>query len=183
MNIWEIILIGLGLSMDAMAVTVSNALVCGCDKRRGLMPVFFGAFQGIMPIIGYFVGALFAGVITKYSGYAVFGILAFVGGKMIKDALFEKDDGAPPSCLSVKLLLVQAVATSIDALAVGVSFSLAGTGIWMPAGVIALTTFVCSGLALVVGRQIGKWLGNKAEILGGIILIAIGVKALVEMFI
>ncbi|MDD3243325.1 MAG: manganese efflux pump MntP family protein [Eubacteriales bacterium] len=182
MSIWEILLVGLGLSMDAVAVTLSNALVCGDHKNRWLMPVFFGAFQGIMPIIGYFAGSLFAEVIAKYSGYVVFAILAFIGGKMLWEGLHHKEEEAPPA-LSIQLLLVQAVATSIDALAVGVGFSVSGTGVWVPAGIIALTTAACSLAALLLGRKVGKHLGCKAEVLGGVILILIGVKALVSCFI
>ena len=162
MNIVEIILIGLALSMDAFAVTISNSFVYQHESRARmmLMPVAFGAFQWLMPIAGFFAGTIAAGFIESYAGIVSFVILAFIGG------------------LTVSSVLVQAVATSIDAFAVGVSLLASGANIFFASPVIGLTTFVCCIVALVVGRKFGEVLGDKAEIVGGVVLVAIGVKAL-----
>ncbi|MDD4796634.1 MAG: manganese efflux pump MntP family protein [Eubacteriales bacterium] len=178
MGIAEIILVGLGLSMDAVAVAVSNSMVCSRQKARWLMPVFFGLFQGLMPLLGYCAGSLFANIISNYAGVVVCVILVFIGGKMLLEALLHKDDDKKAVVLTLKLILVQALATSIDAFAVGVGFSALGAGIVTAASIIALTTFACSLAAVLVGCKCGDLLGNKAEIFGGVILILIGIKAL-----
>ena len=182
MSLVEVVLLGLALSMDAFAVTVSNVfahrgLSCG---RAMLMPVFFGAFQGLMPLLGFFAGSLVAEVIDRYAGIVAFAILGFVGGKMIWDAFHEEEDGyVDDKTLTIGSLFVQAIATSIDAFAVGVSFVGMGVEPLSASGIIALTTFVCTCLALVVGRTFGNKLGEKATVVGGVVLILIGIKALI----
>lgn len=187
MNIVEIILIGLALSMDAFAVTISNSFVYQHESRARmmLMPVAFGAFQWLMPIAGFFAGTIAAGFIESYAGIVSFVILAFIGGNMIREGVSalrggEKEENAGPEQkhLTVSSVLVQAVATSIDAFAVGVSLLASGANIFFASPVIGLTTFVCCIVALVVGRKFGEVLGDKAEIVGGVVLVAIGVKAL-----
>lgn len=180
MSIWEILMIGVGLSMDAVAVSISNGLACPRMTRREKlsMPIAFGLFQGLMPLLGFFAGSLFADVISRYAGIVTLVILGFIGGKMVWDAFFEKEEGARCATLTMKMLLVQAIATSIDAFAVGVSFCASGANIFMAAPIIAATTFVCSLLALVVGKRFGALFGSKAQVVGGLILIAIGVKAM-----
>lgn len=182
MSLVEVVLLGLALSMDAFAVTVSNVfahrgLSCG---RAMLMPVFFGAFQGLMPLLGFFAGSLVAEVIDRYAGIVAFAILGFVGGKMIWDAFHEEEDGdVDDKTLTIGSLFVQAIATSIDAFAVGVSFVGMGVEPLSASGIIALTTFMCTCLALVVGRTFGNKLGEKATVVGGVVLILIGIKALI----
>ena len=145
-----------------------------------LMPVFFGAFQGLMPLLGFFVGSLVVEVIERYAGIVTFAILGFVGGKMIWDAFHEEEDGdVDDKTLIIGSLFVQAIATSIDAFAVGVSFVGMGVEPLSASGIIALTTFVCTCLALVVGRTFGNKLGEKATVVGGVVLILIGIKALI----
>ena len=185
MNFGDILLIGLGLSMDAVAVSISDALAYPCMTRRRKLaiPVAFGVFQGLMPALGYFAGSLFAGAIEKYAGYATLLILGIIGFNMSREGLATPtqealDCSLDKRTLSLRTLLGQAVATSIDAFAVGVSFSLQGANIFAASPVIAVTTFVCSLAALALGRRFGEMLGHRAEILGGVILIAIGVKAL-----
>ena len=178
----EVVLLGLALSMDAFAVTVSNVFAHrGLSRGRAmLMPVFFGAFQGLMPLLGFFAGSLVAEVIERYAGIVAFVILGFVGGKMIWDAFHEEEDGdVDDKTLTVGSLFVQAIATSVDAFAVGVSFVGMGVEPLSASGIIALTTFVCTCLALVVGRTFGNKLGEKATVMGGIVLILIGIKALI----
>ena len=145
-----------------------------------LMPVFFGAFQGLMPLLGFFAGSLVAEVIERYAGIVAFVILGFVGGKMIWDAFHEEEaSDVDDKTLTIGSLSVQAIATSIDAFAVGVSFVGMGVEPLSASGIIALTTFVCTCLALVVGRTFGNKLGEKATVMGGIVLILIGIKALI----
>ena len=135
------------------------------------------AFQGIMPILGFFLGSLFASFIEKWSGPISLLILGIIGINMIREGL-AKDEETEPKKLTLWILLVQAVATSIDAFAVGVSFAANSANIWQSAPIIAVTTFVLSLIALFVGTKAGEKLGDKAEILGGIILIIIGIKSL-----
>ena len=168
MSISEIVLIGIALSMDAFAVCVASSMVYTNMTwlRKLSMPIMFGLFQGIMPILGFFLGSLFASL-----------ILGIIGINMIREGL-AKDEETEPKKLTLWILLVQAVATSIDAFAVGVSFAANSANIWQSAPIIAVTTFVLSLIALFVGTKAGEKLGDKAEILGGIILIIIGIKSL-----
>lgn len=179
MNILEIILIGVGLSMDAVAVSMTNGMVYK-NLTRGkeiAMPALFGVFQGLMPLLGYFAGSLFTVFISKYSGITTLIILGLIGGKMIKDS-FQHEDMKNNMRLTYKVLLFQAVATSIDAFAVGVSFCATGANIQLAAPIIAVTTLICSMLAILIGKQFGNMLGSKAQMLGGIILILIGIKSI-----
>lgn len=221
MGITEIVLLGIALSMDAFAVTISNTFVYqnNSKARALLMPVAFGLFQGLMPCIGYFLGHLVSSVISHYAGIITFAILGFIGAKMIWDALHEEDEtdctneqrcdvpnsdrsnltnsedfsnssssDNPPSSnnssnsskqvLPLSVLGLQAIATSIDALAVGVSFAALSVNVVLAASLIALTTALMCCIALVLGRRFGSMLGERATILGGIVLIAIGIKAL-----
>ncbi len=183
MNFGDILLIGLGLSMDAVAVSISDALAYpGQTRRRQLaIPVAFGIFQGLMPALGYFAGSLFAGAIEKYAGYATLLILGIIGFNMIREGLTPTEETLECSLdkrtLSLRTLLGQAVATSIDAFAVGVSFSLQGANIFAASPVIAVTTFVCSLIALLLGQRFGRLLGSRAEVFGGVILLLIAAKA------
>ena len=167
MSISEIVLIGIALSMDAFAVCVASSMVYMNMTwlRKLSMPIMFGLFQGIMPILGFFLGSLFASFIEKWSGPISLLILGIIGINMIREGL-AKDEETEPKKLTLWILLVQAVATSIDA------------NIWQSAPIIAVTTFVLSLIALFVGTKAGEKLGDKAEILGGIILIIIGIKSL-----
>jgi len=186
LEVLQILLIALALSMDAFAVTVSNA-VCHPEASRArllLMPLVFGVFQGLMPLIGYFAGSLLAGLIDRFAGPIAFVILAVIGGRMVwggVKALRQGENCAvaeAPRKLSVPAILVQGVATSIDALIVGVSFLALGTNIAIAAPLITVTTAACCLLALAIGKRFGLLLGDKAEVVGGIVLVLIGVKAL-----
>lgn len=174
----EILLIGIALSMDAFAVTVSSSMVYpGMTTRQKLsLPVTFGLFQGIMPILGYYLGSLFSSFIDAYSGIVSCVILGIIGINMIKEG-FSPDEESE-KVFSLKILLLQAVATSIDAFAVGVSFAAMGAHILSSAAIIAASTFILTLFALKLGNFAGKKLGDKSVIIGGIILIIIGIKAL-----
>lgn len=184
MSTIEIILLGLALSMDAFAVTISNMFAYrGWTRGRLLlMPIFFGVFQALMPTIGYFAGSLVSDVISQYAGILTFVILGFIGGKMIWDAFHEdEDDESTGQVLTIPVLFFQAIATSIDALAVGVSFAAYELNVAFAVSVIGITTFLTICVALFIGRRAGNALGEKATIVGGIVLILIGIKALLPL--
>lgn len=179
MSFIEVVLIGIGLSMDAFAVSVTNGLVYPQMTRRQMLsiPLAFGLFQGLMPLLGYFLGSVFGDFISQYGGVISFVILAFVGGKMLKDG-FSAQESLQARRFRYSNLLIQAVATSIDAFMVGISFCATGANILFASPIIALTTFLLSLAALAAGKKLGHMIGCYAEILGGVILILIGVKAL-----
>lgn len=178
----EILLVALALSMDAFAVTISNMFMYrGTDRlHRILMPVFFGVFQGGMTLIGFFAGSLISQFVESYAGILTFIILGFIGGKMLWDAYHEEHEETSDeqAKLTIPILFFQAIATSIDALAVGVSVAALSLNIALVASMIGITTALCCVVALSLGKRFGMKLGNKATIIGGLVLIAIGVKAL-----
>ena len=185
MGIGEILLLGLALSADAFSVTISNTFVYGSESRRRLllMPLFFGVFQGLMPLVGYVLGGLAAALIERYAGIVTLVILGLIGGNMVREgaeALLhpdERDDDAHAPRLTVGLLLFQAVATAIDAFAVGVSLRAQSVEILGASTLICCTTAACCVAALVIGRRLGRLLGDRAEVVGGLVLIGIGLRA------
>lgn len=183
MGIIEIIFIGIGLSMDAAAVCMTNGMVYDLKDRRKVagMPLAFGFFQGLMPLLGYFAGGLFASFIQRYAGICVFLILGFIGGNMLWEGWHKEEDQCTPAAFTWKVLLLQAIATSIDAFGVGIGFTAMQVDILPTVCIIAATTFLCSCAAIAIGRKFGDLLGCKAEMLGGFILIAIGVKSLLGL--
>lgn len=185
-DIIESILLGVGLAMDAMAVTLSNSL-CEPDMPRTkkiAMPVTFALFQIAMPVAGYFGGLAIAGFIERYSGIVSLAILAYVGGKMLYDAIQElrHPDTAEPSKLTWGMLFMEGVATAIDAFVVGVAFASAGKNVILYSGMIGLTTFFCCLFVLLLGRRLGERFGAKAQVVGGLVLIGIGIKAFIGGF-
>lgn len=167
MSTIELLILGLALSMDAFAVTVSSAFVYrGTDKaHRLLMPVFFGVFQGLMPVIGFYAGSLVGPFIETYAGIITFVILGFIGGKMLWDAFHEEPEEVfdKHAKLTIPVLFFQAIATSIDALAVGVSFAALSLNIASAATLIGLTTALCCIVALIIGRHFGMKLGEQGH--------------------
>lgn len=183
MSVYELVLLGIGLAMDAAGVSMTNAMVYRDAGKAAFiaMPVFFGAFQAAMPVAGYFAGSLFASIITRYSGIVIFIILGAVGGKMVFDAVKEMkkpEDVKREKKLGIALLLLQSVATSIDAFAVGIGFSAAQVDIAGAVSIIGAVTAAVVCIALFIGRKFGDFLGSRAEIFGGAVLIFIGVKSL-----
>lgn len=179
----ELFLIGIGLSMDAFAVALCKGLgMKRLDVRQAfVIGLFFGGFQALMPFIGWLLGMQFEKYITNIDHWIAFALLAFIGGKMIFDALrengeSEEDDG----CLNLKELFVLAVATSIDALAVGVTFAFIGTDIAPAVGIIGVTTFLLSLAGVFIGHRFGLRFKSKAELAGGAVLVLIGLKILLE---
>ena len=177
----ESTVLGIALAMDAMAVTLSNSL-CEPDmplsKKLG-MPVAFALFQMMMPVFGYLSGTLIAEYIERYAGIVSLVILAFVGGKMIVEAVRElrESEACPAARLTWATIGMEAVATAIDAFVVGVSFAAEGKDVVLYCGMIGLTTLICCLFVLALGRKLGERFGTRAEVVGGIVLILIGVKA------
>ncbi len=178
----EILLIGVGLSMDAFAVSITNGLSCTNLKRSQMLwiAVCFGGFQGLMPTLGFFLGKAFESYISALDHWIALVLLGYIGGKMIFDALTDKAEEKSYQ-LTARLLLMQGVATSIDALAVGVSFAaLPDVQILPAASMITATTFVFSLVGVLFGKKVGQKLGNHAQLIGGLILVGIGIKIFVE---
>jgi putative Mn2+ efflux pump MntP len=185
MDFVELLLIGVGLSMDAFAVAICKGL--GMSrlnmKQAAVIALFFGAFQAIMPFIGWAAGSWLADLITPIDHWVAFALLAFVGGKMLWDAFHEEDDDDPDEMdakLDLKELLMLAIATSIDALAVGITFAFLQVSIVPSITIIGCTTFVISFAGVAVGHLFGARFEKPATIVGGVVLILIGVKILLE---
>lgn len=175
-------LIALGLAMDAFAVSVTSGLTIrnlgvGHAIKIGL---FFGAFQAGMPVVGWLAGLSLKGFVADLAHWAAFGILAFIGAKMVYEAMIIEKAERRADALNIFVLVGLSVATSIDALAVGVTFAFLNTVIFMPVVVIGLVTFFMSYSGVCIGKTFGNFSEKKIEVLGGVILIAIGVKILIE---
>lgn len=182
MGFLDIFLIGVALSMDAFAVSVCKGLSV---KKAGVkhvltVGVYFGGFQALMPMLGFLLGYKFESFITNIDHWIAFVLLAIIGGNMIREALGKDEDDKENDDFSFKAMLPLAVATSIDALAVGISFAFLGVDIVTAALLIGATTFVLSGVGIFVGNIFGSKYKSKAELAGGIVLILIGAKILLE---
>ncbi|WP_028264019.1 manganese efflux pump MntP [Atopobium fossor] len=195
MHLVEILLLGAALSADAFAVTLSDTFAYQNESRAKmlLLPVAFGVFQALMPLLGYFLSGAFAQIITAYSGIVTFIMLGVIGGNMVREGIMALRSGVDvneitecvvtdthnPMCrLTFKIIVFQAVATALDAFAVGISLRAQSVNIWLTVALIGCTTFMLSLLALSTGRRFGNLLGDKAEVVGGIVLLCIGIKAL-----
>ncbi len=200
MGIFATLMMGVGLSMDASAVAMTNGMQDSKMpiRRALLIGLFFGFFQALMPLIGYFLTGIVAGAFQaafeKISSWISFGLLAFLGGKMIFEGIEEWKNckkGEVDCCCAEKLtyskLFMQAIATSIDALAVGVTLkaieSDLALGIWGSILTIGISTFALSVIAVYIGKAVGNKLADKAMLFGGVVLVAIGLKILIESFI
>lgn len=183
----ELLLLAIGLSMDAFAVSVCKGLSV---KNAGLREqvlcgVWFGGFQALMPLIGYLLGGVFYDAISDFDHWIAFGLLALIGANMLKES-FSKDDacdenGADPADLSVRTMFVMAVATSIDALAVGISLAMTGNvNICAAVVLIGVVTFLISGAGVKIGSIFGDRFEKKAQTAGGVILILLGLKILLD---
>ena len=185
MSIVELFLIGVGLSMDAFAVAVCQGLCMPKPNLRqgGVIALYFGGFQALMPLIGWFLGSQFAGYIQSFDHWVAFVLLALIGGNMVREALSPEEEEtscAVNSKLDHKKLFMMAVATSIDALAIGVAFAFLDVLILPAVSLIGCTTFCLSLVGVVVGNFFGSRYKKRAELTGGIILILLGVKILLE---
>ena len=185
MTFTEILLIGIGLSMDAFAVAISKGLsMQKINYKAGLIiALFFGVFQAGMPLIGYFAAIRFERYIIAADHWVAFGLLLFIGGKAIVEAIKEIRSGEKKEEAFRRRyaeLVVLAFATSVDALAVGISFAFLSVQIWKSVSIIGVTTFLISFAGVCIGNRFGAKLKAKAEIAGGVILILIGLKILLE---
>ena len=185
MGFIELFLLGVGLSMDAFAVSVCKGLAMKKATLKSQMTcgLWFGGFQALMPLIGFFLGAMFADAIKSFDHWIAFGLLALIGANMLKEALEKECDCCEEhnADMSVKTMFVMAVATSIDALAVGISLAMAGdVNIWAAVALIGVTTCVLSALGVKIGNIFGSRYEKKAEFAGGVILILLGLKILLE---
>lgn len=175
------ILIGASLSVDAFAVSVGEGLTGGGRLRDSLgRAAYFGAFQFLMPVLGFYLAGTISGQISAAGPYISFGLLAVIGGKMLYEALTESGKESEAAGFSHAKTLLLALATSIDALAVGVSFAFTEGSVWLPAAIIGLVTFVLCVLGGLLCAKLPKGSGKVAGIVGGCVLIGIGVKLLLE---
>jgi putative Mn2+ efflux pump MntP len=186
MTFFEIALIGVALAMDAFAITLANCTAYGnkLSKAKGwLMPTFFAIFQFLMPVIGFYLGSTFADKISGFAGYVVAGVFFILALKIVVDNLKGEKEDEEKKEFSIPLLILQAVATSIDALIIGVTFSVNMASPFLASLLIGAVTFLIVAIALVFGKTLGKILGKYAEWVGAVILFAIAVKNLVQAII
>lgn len=181
MSLFDLIVTAIALSMDAFAVSISKGLSTrNVRLRHGLIcGTYFGGFQALMPLLGFLLASSFADYIKAYDHWIAFLLLAVIGANMIREAC-SKEEETLDSSFSVKTMLVLAVATSIDALATGVSFAVTETNIWLAIGLIGTTTFAFSAAGVKIGSIFGSKYQSKAEFIGGAILVLMGIKILIE---
>ena len=182
MGLLDIFLIAIGLSMDAFSVAVCKGLAMPKVniKHMLIIALFFGGFQGLMPLIGWFAGVQFEEYITKYDHWIAFILLAIIGGNMIKESFSKDAECEEETHLRIKELFIMAIATSIDALAVGVTFAFLKVDILQAVILIGATTFILSCGGVYVGNFFGAKYKSKAEFAGGVILCLLGTKILLE---
>jgi len=180
MDFVTVVLIALGLAMDAFAVSIAKGVSIERNRRRSalLLASLFGGFQGLMPVVGWFAGVGLKDMIMEVDHWVAFGLLGFIGAKMIYDST-KGEDGREEN-VTLWIGLVLAIATSIDALMVGLSFAFLETPILVPVLVIGVVTFVLSYLGFMFGSKMGAMFGRKIRALGGLILILIGIRILME---
>lgn len=182
MDFLTILGIGIALSMDAFSVSICKGLATKkfSFKTAVICGIWFGGFQALMPVIGYFLGAQFEHLIVSIDHWIAFGLLLLIGANMIREAVKEEESCPADSTTGLKTMFLLAVATSIDALAVGVSFAFLQVNIWISVLIIGITTFVFSFGGVAIGNFFGSRYSKPAEITGGVILILLGTKILFE---
>jgi len=182
MNFLEITLIAIGLSMDAFAVSVTLGLsVQKLSYKEYLIPgLYFGFFQALMPLIGYFAGTLFSEKIQAFEHWIAFGLLSIIGANMIRESFSKNEETHDENKFKFLNMLLLAIATSIDALAVGVTFAFFKINIFIAIAIIGFTTFCISIGGVKIGNIFGSRFKSKAELAGGIILVGLGIKILIE---
>ncbi|MDY4517716.1 MAG: manganese efflux pump MntP family protein [Candidatus Spyradocola sp.] len=175
-------LLAASLAADAFAVAISMGLSAQKASFRDAVRVglFFGGFQALMPLLGYLAGSTVSAVIERYDHWIAFGLLAFIGGRMLWESARGTEEGGQPSLGALRKLLVLSIATSIDALAVGVSLAVLRENIWVNAAWVGCVTFALSTLGVLAGRRLGRRMQRCATVAGGLVLIFIGAKILIE---
>ena len=181
MSLIEIVVIAIGLAMDAFAVSVCKGLsMKKLNLKKGIIiALYFGIFQALMPVLGYLLGSTFSSIIKQVDHWASFILLVIIGGNMIKES-FDKEEEKRNDNIDIKTMLLLSIATSIDALAIGVTFAFFEVNILIAIIIIGIITFILSIIGVVIGNKFGDKFQNKAELIGGIILIIIGLKILLE---
>ena len=182
MSIIEIALIGVGLAMDAFAVSICKGLAMRRMnyKKAIIIPAFFGGFQALMPALGYVLGTTFANKIAAIDHWIAFILLALIGANMIKEALSSDDDECQDDSLRLGDLIMLSIATSIDALAVGITFAFFNVSLLLSVSMIGIITFIICVIGVKVGNVFGEKYKSKAELAGGLILIVMGAKILID---
>ncbi len=182
MGVLAIIMIAIGLAMDAFSVAICKGLsMKKFDMKKALIiGSYFGIFQGIMPVIGFLLGSSFSTIIEKYDHWIAFALLVLIGINMIREAFGKEDDESTNDSVDFKSMIWLAIATSIDALTVGITFSFLNVNILFAALMIGVITFILSVLGVLIGNKFGSKYEKKAQIVGGIILILMGIKILIE---
>lgn len=177
----EILLVAIGLAMDAFAVSICKGLSMKkmSWKKAIIVGLYFGIFQALMPVLGYFLGATFESLVTKVDHWIAFALLVFIGINMLKEA-FEKNKEEHNEDVDFKTMIILAIATSIDALAVGITFAFLQVNILLAVTIIGITTFLICIVGVKIGNQFGDKYERKAEVVGGLILILMGIKILLE---
>lgn len=181
MELISVIILAIGLAMDAFAVSICKGLAMGRPDIRSMLTVgiWFGAFQAIMPIIGFYFGASIHDYVAGFDYVIAFLLLEIIGLNMIREALSDEENEQVDS-IGFKIMLILAIATSIDAFAAGISLAMDGSEIFAPALIIGVITMLISMLGVRIGNAVGEKFSSKAEILGGIILMVLGLKILAE---
>lgn len=182
MDFITIFVIAVGLAMDAFAVSIASGVTLKCFQAKPAFRVafFFGGFQALMPVIGWLAGSTFYKYIQAFDHWIAFGLLSFIGGKMIYESFVIKETESKCDPRNLEMVFLLAIATSIDALAVGLSFSVLKVVIIFPVIVIGLVTFILSFTGVYIGGKFGSIFENKIELIGGLVLIGIGIKILIE---
>lgn len=181
MGLIDLIITAVALSMDAFAVAIGKGLSNRKYRLRNSLVtgLYFGGFQALMPLVGFLLAGLFADYIRTFDHWIAFGLMALIGGNMIREALGGEEEHMDAS-FGFKAMLPLAIATSIDALATGVSFAMVGANIWAAISLIGVTTFLFSAVGVKIGNVFGARYRSKAEFVGGLILILMGLKILIE---
>lgn len=182
MSTLELLILAAGLSMDAFAVSICKGLSLKNIKGRHMVTagLWFGGFQALMPVIGFFLASFFASYVTAVSHWIAFVLLALIGGNMVREALGKDDDDEMDASMTVKSMFLLAIATSIDAMAVGVTFAFLKVNLLLAVIVIGATTFLFSAVGVKLGSIFGEKYKSRAELAGGIVLILLGLKILLE---
>lgn len=182
MVFWELLTVALGLSMDAFAVSIGKGLTLRrmCWKRAAVTGLWFGLFQAMMPLLGYLLGTTFAAHIQSIDHWIAFFLLSLIGGNMIREARTNEDGAVTDGSFAPRRMLPLAVATSIDALAVGVTFAFLRVEILPAVALIGATTFLIAVAGVKIGTIFGEKFAAKAEIAGGLLLVFLGLKILLE---
>ncbi len=181
MGALEVVLIAIGVAMDSFAISICKGLSMKkmSWKKACIVGAYFGIFQALMPLIGYFLGTSFESLVTQIDHWIAFVLLAFIGGKMLKEA-FDKDTEGCNDSIDFKTMVVLAIATSIDALAVGITFAFLKVNLPLAILMIGIITFIICVIGVKIGNKFGDKYERKAEVVGGLILILMGIKILLE---